>query len=102
MSGRPSPAADFFIFLESFTGTSPDASLVSVFVRSVAVEIDGFEFLKNRGRSGKLLRMEIVVIMRFSLGVVVFFGVVERRGDENGELKEEEKDGVQRFSWLGR
>ena len=59
---------------------------MSDFVRSVAVEIDGFEFLKNRGRSGKLLRMEIVVIMRFSLGVVVFFGVVERGGDENGEL----------------
>ena len=40
--------------------------------------------------------------MRFSLGVVVFFGVVERGGDENGELKEEEEEGVQRFSWLGR
>ena len=70
---------------------------MSDFVRSVAVEIDGFEFLKNRGRSGKLLRMEIVVIMRFSLGVVVFFGGVERGGDENGELKEEEEDSVERF-----
>ena len=69
---------------------------MSDFVRSVAVEIDGFEFLKNRGRSGELLRIEIVVIMRFSLVVVIFFGVVERGGDENGadhELKEEEEDG---------
>ena len=49
---------------------------MSDFVRSVAVEIDGFEFLNNRGRSGELLRMEIVVIMRFSLGVVVFFLVL--------------------------
>ena len=45
---------------------------MSNFVRSVAVEIDGFEFLMNRGRSGELLRMAIVVIMRFGLVVVVF------------------------------
>ena len=35
--------------------------------------------------------------MRFSLGVVVFLGVVERGGDENGadhELKEEEDGGM--------
>ena len=67
---------------------------MSDFVRSVAVEIDGFESLKNRGRSGELWRMKIVVVVRFSLVMVVF--IVERGSDENGadhELKEEEEDG---------
>lgn len=65
--------------------------MVRGFLGSVRVEVDGFESLQDRGRSGELLRVMVSV----RLGLVVAFAVGEGGNDEDGadhELEEEEED----------